>query len=154
MCFKCNAVLAIQTFSAYKRMALPNLGCNCSLLNLSNPHFSPTLWLQSLESLSNKGLTPLKAMRKNQHPVETLTSQDFDQTKIIAFQAFFVRNAGNVSETKLSKNLSFIYLYFTVGTATPKKHLPIYPPTTGLIVPDFRFPPSSTDRGIIPRSPD
>ena len=59
-----------------------------------NPHFSQTLWLQSLETLSNKGLTPLKAMRKNQHPVETLTSQDFDQTKIIAFQAFFVRNAG------------------------------------------------------------
>jgi hypothetical protein len=53
------------------------------------------LWLQSLETLSNKGLTPLKAMRKKQHPVETLTSQDFDEIKIIAFQVFFVRNAGS-----------------------------------------------------------
>jgi len=80
---------------------------------VEHPHFSQTWRSQSLKALCNKGLTPFKAVRKKQHSVETLIPRGFDQTRLIASIAFFVRNAGTVSSASAFRCLFSNWLLFT-----------------------------------------
>jgi hypothetical protein len=71
------------------------------------PHYSQTLWSYCPKALSSKGLTLLERADKKQQTFKTLILSSFHHIRIVAFQKFFVRNAG-IARYVIQKVLSTI----------------------------------------------